>query len=97
MIAPIYADKLSLGFETQYVAARLGDKRTGDTVRVPGYGVANLTFLQRNWIKGLEISAGVYNLFDKAYGDPTSGDDDPAINAIPQDGRTYRLKLSYKF
>ena len=97
LIAPLYADKLSLGFEAQYVAARLGDKRTGDTARVPGYGIANVTLLQRNWLKGLEISAGVYNLFDKAFGDPTSSDDDPVINAIPQDGRTYRLKLSYKF
>jgi len=49
----------------------------------------------RQWIKGFEASAGVYNLFDRHYGDPVSADF--TQDTIEQDGRTYRLKMKYGF
>jgi outer membrane receptor for ferrienterochelin and colicins len=47
------------------------------------------------WIEGLELSAGVSNLFDKEYGHP--GFDEHIQDIIQQDGRTYWLKLTYRF
>jgi outer membrane receptor for ferrienterochelin and colicins len=93
IIVPLLPNKLFAGFETQYVAQR--NNARGNAV--PGYTLANLTLTSRNWIKGLELSASVYNLFDKRYGDPASADDDPALLSIPQDARTYRAKLIYRF
>ncbi len=86
-------EKLAAGFETQFVSKR--NNANGDSV--PGYTLVNFNLTGRNWIKGLEVSAGVFNLFDKEYGDPTSNDYDPAVISVPQDGRSYRLKLSYRF
>jgi outer membrane receptor for ferrienterochelin and colicins len=97
--APLLGNKFVLGLESQYVSKRKNaQNETGTRAQsVPGYALANLTLLQRNWIKGLEISAGIYNLFDKQYLDPTSNDDDNAINGVPQPGRSFRLKLLYRF
>lgn len=93
LTAPLIGDKLAAGFETQYVSKR--NNVNGDTA--PGYALVNLNFLGRNWVKGLELSAGVFNVFDKEYGDPTSNDYDPAVLSVPQEGRSYRIKLSYRF
>jgi iron complex outermembrane receptor protein len=43
----------------------------------------------------LDIALGVYNLFDQDYADP--GADEHLQAEIPQDGRTWRLKLDYRF
>ncbi len=96
-MAPVWGDKLSIGVEAQYTAKRTNDSADGSAEEIPGYSVANLTLLHRNWVKGLEISAGVKNLFDKQYADPASSDDNPAIVGIPQDGRTYWVKFNYRF
>ena len=93
LTAPIIGDKLAAGFETQYVSKR--DNVNGEAT--PGYALANLTLVGRNWIKGLEVSAGVYNFLGEDYGDPTSNDYDSAVVSVPQEGRSYRLKLSYRF
>ena len=46
-------------------------------------------------VKNLEFSGSIYNLFDKKYHDPASPDFSQDLN--PQDGRTFRVKLTYKF
>ncbi|HAO20035.1 MAG TPA: hypothetical protein DCQ37_05780, partial [Desulfobacteraceae bacterium] len=43
----------------------------------------------------LEFSAGIYNLFDKIYEDP--GYEEHRQDAIEQNGRTFRFKLTYSF
>ena len=55
----------------------------------------NLTLFTKNLVKGLEISGTVYNLLDRHYADPST----PFLpeDVIPQDGRTFRLKLTYRF
>jgi iron complex outermembrane receptor protein len=40
-----------------------------------------------------ELSATVYNLFDKDYSDPSSG----GLDAVEQDGRMLRLKAVFRF
>jgi len=56
---------------------------------------ANLTIFSQNLIKGLELSASVYNLQDRKYGDPGAGEHLQDI--IGQDGRTFRAKFEYRF
>jgi outer membrane receptor protein involved in Fe transport len=47
------------------------------------------------------VSASIYNLFDTDYADPASEEhvDDLGrrLVQIPQNGRNYRLKLTYRF
>jgi iron complex outermembrane receptor protein len=55
----------------------------------------NATLFSREIVKGLELSGSVYNLFNQHYSDPASGDF--TQNYIEQDGRAFRLKLTYRF
>ena len=57
--------------------------------------VVNTTLFSRELIRGLELSASIYNLFDEHYSDPVSADF--AQNSIPQDGRQFRIKATWKF
>jgi iron complex outermembrane receptor protein len=60
-----------------------------------GFGVVNLTLFSQKLIKNLEFSASVYNLLDRRYSDPASSFH--AMDLIQQDGRSFRLKLTYRF
>ena len=91
LIAPLFAEKVFAGGETQYVGKRTS--LPGDIARA--YYVVNLTLYGRNLLAGLDASASVYNLFDDRYGDPT-GNKNPE-DILPQDGRSFRAKLTYRF
>jgi iron complex outermembrane receptor protein len=91
LIAPLLAEKVFAGGETQYVSERTSLQ--GDAARA--YYVVNLTLFGRDLVKGLDGSASVYNLFDYRYGDPT-GNKLPE-DILPQDGRSFRAKLTYRF
>ena len=60
-----------------------------------GYSLANLTLSGRKLLPGLEVSASVYNLFDKSYADPGGGEH--TQDTIPQDGRSFRVKVTASF
>lgn len=45
----------------------------------------------------LDLSLGLYNLFDRRYGDPATVADAAAIDRLPQPGRTFRAKFDYRF
>jgi iron complex outermembrane receptor protein len=63
---------------------------------VRDYVVSNLTLSTQNlMLKGLELSAGVYNLFNQRYFDPAAAK--LTQNAIQQDGLTFRIKASLDF
>ena len=62
---------------------------------VSGFAVVNLTLFSQNLLKGLDVSASVYNVLDKRYSDPSSPFHQQA--SIEQDGRSFRLKLTYRF
>lgn len=88
---PVITDKMFIGFEEQYMNRR----RTENGGFTAAFAVTNLTLYTQNILKKFEISASVYNLFDRQFGDPVSLDF--VQNTILQDGRSYRLKLVYAF
>ena len=65
----------------------------GDTAG--GFFITNITLFSQPLMNHLSLSASVYNLFDKKYGDPVSAD--LVQNILLQDGRSYRAKLTYAF
>ena len=54
-----------------------------------------LIWKTRNWKKGPSVSLGIFNLFDRRYGDPGSAEHLQEV--IPQDGRNYRVQVRYEF
>lgn len=90
---PMFGDRLRAGAEIQYVSRR--KTLAGGTAG--GYAVANLTLLSGKLAKGLELSASVYNLFDRHYADPARPEHGPILDVIRQDGRSFRLKATYRF
>ena len=51
---------------------------------------------EHEFAPGLDVSAGVHNIFDRAYRDPVSPDFAP-IDSVPRDGRTWRLQATKRF
>lgn len=88
---PLAATGLRLGYELQYS----GERQAIDGTDLNGYWLSNLNLNAARWAKGLEVSLGVYNLFDTRYEHP--GSDTNWQNALEQDGRSARLKVSYRF
>jgi len=96
LIAPLWEDKVFLGFENRYMSSRTVQRKADGRIgKVSDNVVSNLTIFTRNWVKGLELSAGAYNLFDERYFDP--GSTDHTQIGIPQDGFTFRIKGSMDF
>lgn len=91
LIAPLWHDAAQLGLESQYVGRRL----TPAGGEVGGFTIFNVTLLSSRIAHGLEVSGSIYNLFNKRYADPAS--EEHVQSFIVQDGRTYRLSLSYRF
>ncbi len=89
--SPLPLAGLRLGYELQYDSKR----RTIDGTDLGGYGVSNVHLGSEALAKGLELSLSIYNLFDKRYAHP--GADTNWQNALEQDGRSVRVKLTYKF
>lgn len=90
-IVPLWRDRLFLGLEEQYTSKRKTPK--GNFAKA--YYATNVTLFSQRLLKNLEASASVYNLFDYDYDDPASVEHVQAV--IPQDGRTFRVKLTYRF
>ena len=88
---PLIKEKLFAGVEAQYMSTR----RTLADNDADAFWLTNLTLSSTKLLKGLEVSASVYNLFDKKYGDP--GSEEHLQNVIEQDGRNVRLQLTYGF
>lgn len=90
---PLFHDKLRAGVEMQYTGRRI--TTFGET---GGFLMTNLTLLSTRLKPGLELSASVYNLFDRKYADPVAFDVGvPVRDVIQQDGRNFRFKLTYRF
>jgi outer membrane receptor for ferrienterochelin and colicins len=91
LIVPVLKDKLFSGLELQYTSSR-------KTLTGPGTGgfvIANFTLFSRDIMKGVDVSASVYNLFDKKYADPAAPEH--IQSSIGQDGINYRLKMTWRF
>ena len=90
LTVPLIQKKLFAGAELQYTSNR--KTLAGET---GGFATTNLTLFSQNFIKGLDVSFSFYNLLDKRYGDPGAGEH--RQDTIEQDGRNYRLKITYRF
>ena len=91
LVLPLLGDQLMSGIELQY----LGSRRTLAGNRADDQLITNLTLFSQKWIKGLECSLSLYNLFDQRYDDPASSDH--AMDTIRQDGFGWRFKAVYSF
>lgn len=87
---PLFSTGWRAGVDALYVGRR--KTLQADTA---GYWLANLTMTRLRVVPGLDVSASVYNLFDRRYADP--GGEEHLQDAIGQNGRTFRLKLTYAF
>jgi outer membrane receptor for ferrienterochelin and colicins len=97
---PVVKDKVFAGLEFQYTSSRntVFTSATGNTLPgedTEGFGVLNFTLFSQNLIKNLEFSASIYNLLDASYADPSTRFH--LQDQLPRDGRSFRLKLTYRF
>lgn len=91
LTVPLVADKVFTGLEAQFTDRRRSE-REGDA---GSYCLVNLTLLCQELWPGLELSASVYNVLDTEYDDPASGEHRQDV--LEQDGRNFRVQLTYKF
>ena len=89
--APLYEEKVFLSAELLFNSS-VG---TLTGAKADSYTVLNTTLFAQKIARGLEVSASIYNLLDTHYAVP--GAADHAQDLIPQDGRTFRAKLTYHF
>jgi iron complex outermembrane receptor protein len=91
VIIPILRDNYNLVAQCRYMSKRL-DRDGGYTDEAV---VADITLSAQNIVKGLGLSFGVYNVFDKKYSDPVSADH--TQKTIEQDRINFRFKIDYLF
>jgi iron complex outermembrane receptor protein len=91
VISPVIKDNLFAGVELLYTSRA----KTLTDHYADGFWITNLTMTYEDIVKGLELSVSVYNLFDVDYGYPGGGEHRQDI--IEQDGRSFRVKLTYRF
>ena len=87
---PLVQNKLFASVDAQYVSK----VRTIAQTELGGFLVMNLTFSTRKIADKFDLSGGFYNLFDKRYAD--SGGLEHVQTSIPQDGRSFQIKLTYR-
>ncbi|MBI3879790.1 MAG: TonB-dependent receptor, partial [Verrucomicrobia bacterium] len=97
---PLLPEKIFAGLEFQYTSRRhtIMTDSTGNTLPgadAGGFGVVNFTLFSQNLLKNLEVSASVYNLLNAHYSDPSSRFH--LQDQIGRDGRSFRVKLTYRF
>ncbi len=92
LMVPLFKASLFAGIEEQYTSSRktVSGAYTGD------FYVTNLTIFGRSFERNLEVSASLYNVFNRDYSDPVSTDLEPLF-ALKQDGRAVRIKVLYSF
>ncbi|HSY99213.1 MAG TPA: TonB-dependent receptor [Terriglobales bacterium] len=91
LIVPLIGQRLSAGVEGQFLGRRLTLLQNS----LSSYQVFNLTLLGHTVGKHLDVAASVFNLLDKKYFDPGRPEDPE--DAIQQDGRSVRIKITGRF
>ena len=87
---PVARRRLFASLEAQYTSER----RTIAGTDLGGFLLMNATLLTKKLHKDLDLSANLYNLFNKQYAE--SGGLEHLQTSIPQDGRSFRIKLTYR-
>lgn len=90
-VVPLIGEQLYLGVEEQFTSRR--KTLAGNDARE--FFITNVTLFNENWVKGLELSASVRNLFGRKYSDP--GGSEHLQDKIQQNGRDFWFKLTYRF
>jgi iron complex outermembrane receptor protein len=88
---PHFEEKIFADLEAEYSSRRL----TLLGGHASGFGLLNFTLFSQNLLPGLEVSASIYNLLDKTYSDPATPFH--LQDLIEQNGRTFRVKVTYRF
>ena len=91
LIAPVVEEALFAGLEVQYN----GQSKTLAGNDADDFVLTNLTLTYISPSKQIEFAAGLYNLFDVDYDYPAFGEHTQDV--IEQDGRTFRMGLTYRF
>jgi outer membrane receptor for ferrienterochelin and colicin len=91
LIVPLLPKKLFASFEGQEISRRL----TVVDTQVGSSFVANATLYSKDLLGKLRASASICNLFNKRYADPVGQEFQQP--SLVQDGRTFRVKLTYPF
>ena len=91
LIVPVVTQRLFASLDAQYTSAR----QTLAENTVSGFSVFNVTFMGHTLGKHLDLSTSIYNVFDKKYFDPGRPEDPE--EAIQQNGRSFRIKLTARF
>ena len=84
------SERLRAGVETQYVSSRQIEGNS-----IPAYAITNFTLSTARPWHGVNLSASVYNAFDRKYVGPF--DNGAQGGLMPQDERNYRIKATYRF
>ena len=91
VIVPLLDQRLSAGIEGQFLGRRLTLLQDS----LSSYQVFNFTLLGHTLGKHLDLAASVFNILDKKYFDPGRPEDPE--DAIQQDGRSFRIKITGRF
>ena len=91
LIVPLIQKRLFASLNAQYIGRR--ETSAGNTVS--GFSVFNVTLLGHTLGKHMDVSGSVYNILNKKYFDPGRPED--VQDAIQQDGRNFRVKLTWRF
>ncbi len=91
LMVPLFQQRVFASAEGQFLGRRLTLLQDS----LSGYQVFNLTLLGHTVGKHLDVSASVFNVLDKKYFDPGRPEDPE--DAIQQDGRSFRIKLTARF
>src|SRR2546422_6242673 len=91
LIVPLIHKHLFASLDAQYS----GRRETSARNTVSGFSVFNVTLLGHTLGKHMDVSASVYNILNKKYFDPGRPED--VQDAIQQDGRNFRVKLTWRF
>jgi outer membrane receptor for ferrienterochelin and colicins len=91
LFMPLFGMRGGAGLEMRYMSSRktLADQRIG------GFLLASFTATYNKLLPNLDLSASIYNLFNRRYSDP--GGSEHVSDALLQDGRSFRIKLGYSF
>jgi outer membrane receptor protein involved in Fe transport len=86
---PLVSRRLFASGDAQYESSRktLQGSQTG------AHPLFNVTLLGRAINKRLDLSTSIYNLLDRTYFTPGSGD--LTQDSLEQDGRSFRIKLTW--
>lgn len=91
LLLPLVEEKLFLGLEEHYT----GRKKTLAGSQTRDFFITNITLFSRNLLENLELSGSVYNLLNSKYFVPAGGEH--LMDSIEQDGRSFRVKATWRF